>query len=114
MTGVLAGVALSGLKLLLAFSRLDIRVETDGPRRRTVLTLVGAATFLRLPRLAAVLAGVPAEHTLHVPLDRLTSIDHACLDLLTTWADQHAAHGGRLVLDWEALHAKFNAPQARG
>lgn len=107
LVGVLVGVALSAVKLLIAFARLRVRVEHDPALRRSTLYLTGAATFLRLPRLAAALESVPPGHELHVDCERLTYIDHACLDLLTNWAREYEAQGGRLVLDWENLHASF-------
>jgi hypothetical protein len=69
--------------------------------------LAGAATFVRLPQLAAALEQIPDNTELHVELDRLRYVDHACLDLLTNWAKQHEATGGRLVVDWDSLHASF-------
>ncbi|MGD9634390.1 MAG: STAS domain-containing protein, partial [Pirellulales bacterium] len=71
------------------------------------LSLVGTATFLRLPRLAAALEEVPESAELHVDFEQLDYIDHACLDLLMNWAKQHEATGGRLVIDWDSLHANF-------
>ena len=106
LTGVLVGIALAAAKLLYTFSRLTIRV-TDDPRHagRVVMKLVGAATFVGLPKLAAALENIPSDADLHVELDRLTFIDHACLNLLTNWAEQHERVGGRLSIDWDALHA---------
>ena len=71
------------------------------------LGLSGAATFLRLPRLAAALEQVPANAELHVDLEHLHYIDHACFELLMNWAKQHEAAGGSLVIDWDSLHAQF-------
>lgn len=108
LTGVLIGIGLSAAKLLLSFSHLDVSLKVNGPRKdRAVLSLVGAATFLRLPRLAAALDTVPANAELHVDFQGLEYIDHACLDLLMNWAKQHEATGGRLVIDWSSLHANF-------
>jgi anti-anti-sigma regulatory factor len=85
-----------------------VDLKVNGPRKdRAVLSLVGAATFLRLPRLAAALDTVPANAELHVDFQGLEYIDHACLDLLMNWAKQHEATGGRLVIDWNSLHANF-------
>jgi hypothetical protein len=50
---------------------------------------------------------------LHVDFEHLGYIDHACLDLLMTWAKQHEATGGELVLDCESLHAHFNPENGR-
>ena len=50
---------------------------------------------------------VPGDAELHVDFEQLDYIDHACLDLLMNWAKQHEATGGRLVIDWNSLHANF-------
>lgn len=107
LTGVLVGVGLSLLKLLYLFSHLGIRLEADPVRGRTVLYLEGTATFIRLPKLAAVLENVPGNTELHVHIEGLSYIDHACLDLLMNWEKQHEATGGSLVIDWDSLTARF-------
>jgi MFS superfamily sulfate permease-like transporter len=107
LTGVLVGVALAAAKLLYTFSHLEVRVDEDARHSRHVMRLNGAATFVRLPQLAAALEQIPESSELHVELDRLRYIDHACLELLTSWAKQHEATGGRLVMDWNTLHASF-------
>ena len=107
LVGVIVGVILSALKLLHRFSHLDARLDVSEDRQFAQLQLDGAATFLRLPALAAQLERVPDSAELHVRFDHLTYIDHACLDLLIDWARQHEGKGGRLVLDWEQLHGRF-------
>jgi MFS superfamily sulfate permease-like transporter len=108
LTGVLTGVALAAAKLLYTFSHLDVELEKRSDRE-VALHLRGAATFIRLPLLAARLGEVPPNASLHVELRELDYIDHACLDLLMTWARQHEANGGSLVIDWETLHANARA-----
>lgn len=105
LVGVMFGMALAAAKLLYTFSRLSIQTEHDARDNRYVLRLAGAATFVRLPKLAAALEGIPNDAELHVDLDRLSYIDHACLNLLSGWAEQHQSLGGRLKIDWESLHA---------
>ncbi len=107
LTGVVIGILAAGAKLLAGFSTLDVTIETSLDGRRTVLHLRGSATFVSLPKLAAIIETVPANTELHAQLDQLTFIDHACLDLLTNWEKQHAASGGSLVMDWDDLRAKF-------
>ncbi len=114
LTGVLVGVALSAAKLLYVFSRLGVRLDTEPGSPRAVLHLRGAATFLRLPKLAAALERVPPGSELYVHVERLHYIDHACLDLLMSWEKQHQATGGSLVLDWGALTARFHKPRGGG
>jgi MFS superfamily sulfate permease-like transporter len=103
LTGVLVGMGLSIGKLLITFSHLQISCEDEPARGRTQLHLEGAATFLRLPKLAAALEAVPTNRELHVHFEHLDYIDHACLDLLMNWGKQHQATGGRLIIDWEEL-----------
>jgi MFS superfamily sulfate permease-like transporter len=107
LAGVITGVVLSGVKLLYTFSHLKIRLLPEESGRRATLSLSGSATFLRLPKLAACLEQIPANTELHVDMTHLDYIDHACLDLLMTWARQHTATGGKLVMDWDSMHAKF-------
>ncbi len=107
LTGVIVGVVLAAVKLLYTFSHLKIRIDHDARENRFVMHLAGAATFVRLPQLAAALEQIPENTELHVELDRLRYVDHACLDLLTNWATQHESTGGRLVVDWDTLHASF-------
>jgi len=112
LTGVLTGIVLSVLKLVYTFSHLHVRMEPDGGTGRMNLWIEGAATFLRLPRLAAALENVPPSAELHVHMEELQYIDHACLQLLIDWERQHEATGGRLVIDWEDLTARFRNPTA--
>lgn len=108
LKGVILGIALSVIKLLYRFSHLQLRLNVEEGGQRTMLIIEGAATFLRLPSLARALESVPATTELHVQFERLSYIDHACLDLLMNWEKQHRAVGGSLVIDWESLHARFH------
>ncbi len=107
LTGVLVGVVLSGVKLLYTFSHLRTELRVDRERSKASLSLEGSATFLKLPRLAAELERVPKDAELHVDLHDLRYIDHACLELFMDWAKQHESLGGKLVMDWTSLHARF-------
>jgi len=113
LTGVVLGIALSLAKVFYDVSHLDVelRESADDPNRRD-LVLRGAATVLRLPKLAAALERVPRSAELHVHLDELGYIDHACLDLLMSWEKQHESLGGELTIDWERLEAHFRSPSS--
>ena len=113
LTGVVVGVALAAAKLLYAFSHLETKLVADTDNGRATLNLRGAATFVRLPRLASELERVPTQAELHVDFEHLDYIDHACLDLLMTWAKQHEATKGKLVIDWDSLHARFSKENGR-
>lgn len=108
--GVITGIVLSAIKLLVTFSHLDVQLhplESKAGHERVTLRIAGAATFLRLPVLAAKLDEVPQGAHLHVDFEHLDYIDHACLELLMKWEKQHESAGGRLFIDWGQLHARF-------
>lgn len=107
LAGVVTGVVLSAAKLLYLFSHLRVTRRDDPAHDRVDLVLDGAGTFLRLPLLAEALEAVPRGRRLHVHLDGLRFVDHAVLHLLLTFQKQYEATGGRLVLDWDRLHAHF-------
>jgi MFS superfamily sulfate permease-like transporter len=113
LTGVVVGILLSAAKLLLTFAHLQTELTSGPLPKRVRLKLTGAATFLRLPHLAAALEHVPADAELHFDLEHLHYVDHACLELLTNWAKQHEAAGGTLVVDWDSLHAPFRGDATR-
>ncbi len=115
LTGVVTGIVLAAIKLLYTFSHLEIKLETDPLKpQRMFLRLTGAATFIRLPSLACRLEDVSPSAELHVDFEKLDYIDHACLDLLMSWAKQHQSLGGRLVIDWASLHGRFRGPAKQG
>ena len=53
LAGVVVGLVLSLLKLLYAFSHLEVRKDEDPANNRVDLHLKGAATLIRLPLLAS-------------------------------------------------------------
>ncbi|HEY9682218.1 MAG TPA: SulP family inorganic anion transporter [Oculatellaceae cyanobacterium] len=107
LTGVLAGLALSICKLVYTFTHLEIKVGFDEQTNRTSLRLTGAATFLNMPKLADCLESIRPDTELHVHLEGLDYIDHACLDLLMSLDKQMKLSGGSLVIDWSTLGTVF-------
>ena len=109
LVGVAVGVAMSLVKLLYKFSHLSIHMQQEGDR--TLMFLEGAATFIRLPKLAESIESVPQATELHVHIEALSYIDDACLQLLMNWQKQHEAFGGSLAIDWDSLTAKVRGPE---
>lgn len=114
LLGVVAGTVLAAVKLLVMFSHLQAELAYDKKSRTARLELAGAATFLRLPVLAATLERAPVGVELHVDFRRLNYIDHACLELLTTWSRQYEANGGRMIVDWDQLHMRLQSANGHG
>ena len=109
LTGVITGIVLAAMKLLHSFSHLETDLDINTAEKTARLKLEGAATFIRLPALAAELERVPRGFELHVDFEQLHQIDHACLDLLMNWAKQHEGTGGSLIIDWESLQTGTRA-----
>ncbi|MGW4060660.1 bifunctional SulP family inorganic anion transporter/carbonic anhydrase [Amycolatopsis sp. NPDC004747] len=105
LTGVAAGILLALALMLRRMIFSGIHVERDGDRHRVVIE--GALTFLSVPRLTRVLAGVPphAEVTLELLVDYL---DHAAFDCLRGWQQ---AHAGPVTVD-EIGHPWFERGRA--
>jgi len=107
LTGVLIGFGLTLAKLAWKASRLKISLIDLPQDGEMELRLVGAATFLKVPALTQVLGSIPAGVTVHVPLNNLSYIDHACLELLEEWGRANAAKGSRLLIEARGLKRRL-------
>lgn len=110
--GVLIGVAVSAVRLLATFARIDTRLLMRG-RRRFDLLLEGTACFITLPRLADVLDELPDGSRLHVHFEHLHYVDHACVELLEAWEKRQEAFGGELVVEWHELERRYRSGTQR-
>ena len=106
LTGVAMGFGLALLKLIYTFSHLEVKVEEHG--NRVDLRLNGAATFLRLPKLAAAIERVPMDIELHLHLENLEYIDHACMDLIAGARSLREKAGCALVVEYEQLEQRLH------
>ncbi len=107
LSGVIMGFLLATAKVVYVFSHMDIEVE-EGENDRIDLHLEGSATFFSIPKLAASLDRVKQGAEVHVHVEDLTYIDHACLDMLTAWRRRHEATGGTMKLEWETLARRYS------
>jgi MFS superfamily sulfate permease-like transporter len=106
LTGVMTGIVLSIVKLVYTVTYLDIRTKTDG--QRVDIDLIGTASFVKLPKIAAALESVARDAEVHIDIHRLVYIDHSCLDMMTSWREQHEKNGGRVIVEWDGLHQRFD------
>lgn len=114
LSGVIAGLLLSAAHLLWKFSHLEILESpggADGAGRS--MTLLGAATFVRLPVLATALEKIPVGCQLTLDISDIDYIDRACMDLIQNWTKQHVATGGQVTINWDDLHARFQTIRPR-
>jgi ABC-type transporter Mla MlaB component len=57
--------------------------------------------------LASELEQLKPNTNVHVHIQDLDYIDHACIDLLTNWDRQHKTTGGSLEIGWDDLTQKY-------
>ncbi len=114
LVGVLIGLGLALLKLLHTFSLLEVKLESELASKEATVFLCGAATFIRLPKLAAVLESIPQGTKVNIEINQLIYIDHACLDLIANWRRQHIARDGQADVPWENLQQCFRKPENGG
>lgn len=98
LTGVLTGIVLSVLKILYVFCKVDIVREEDD--EQITLTLVGAATFLSLPKISDEIEKLDHHTDLHIDLSGLMYMDHACLEAIKAFERQFKDQGGNITLEW--------------
>jgi MFS superfamily sulfate permease-like transporter len=103
LTGVVIGIVLTAVSLIYKISTLNIQIIKDEENPRMDIYLEGAATFVKLPKLANILEKIPPGTELHIHLEKLAYIDHSCLDLFSTWAKQQEQIGSTLVVQWDGL-----------
>ncbi|RJF93202.1 SulP family inorganic anion transporter [Sphingomonas cavernae] len=85
LTGVLVGLALSLLELAPHVRRLRLRTDQRQEGETREIVLDGAATFVALPKLTALLDDIPAVGRLRLNVERLRHIDHTCAEMLDEW-----------------------------
>lgn len=112
LTGVLTGFALTLLKLLWSASKLRIKVVKTEPGQAE-LHLRGTATFLRVPQLSQALADIEPGTQLRICMDRLSYIDHACIELLEDWGRSARTQGGSLEIRRTALKQRVEGRRRR-
>jgi|GEM_PF-35156 len=106
--GIIAGLAAAVGKIVYTFAKLEIDSQPGRSGKVEDLHLTGSATFLQLPRLASALDAVPPERELHVHIDRLDHIDHACLQLLSSWSRRRESEGlPGMVVEWDELTERY-------
>lgn len=107
LEGVIAGTVLALARLLYTLAKLEGVAVTDG-EGRIELFLRGSATFISLPKLVSILESQPPGKDVHVYIEQLSHIDHACIEQLQTWEKLYQQSGGQVTVEWHALPDKFN------
>jgi MFS superfamily sulfate permease-like transporter len=107
LTGVILGFVLATMKLVYTFSHLEIRREHSEGTNRVDLWMTGSATFFSIPQLGNALESSPRGSEVHFHVEKLDYIDHACLEMLSSWEKLHQSTGGSLVVEWSDLVERY-------
>ncbi len=107
LVGVLAGLGVALAKLLYTTQTLKVSVEKSTDTKPLSITISGTATFVSLPKLANALDKIPMNKEVHLNIDDLRYIDHACLNLLNSWKKFHETQNGKVSVDWKNLESKL-------
>ncbi|MEU5836003.1 SulP family inorganic anion transporter [Streptomyces diacarni] len=94
--GVLLGLLLAVVKTAWETSHVHVETEDPGEGRPLRVTVLGNATFLRLPKLQDQLEALPADRRVELRLEKLRHVDHACALALAQWEEQHNRVAGRI------------------
>ena len=85
LTGVLVGLALSLIEVIPHLRDLRLKVHEHHDEEETRVTLHGAATFVGLVRLNAVLEKQAADRPVHLDLGNVRAMDHTTAETLSEW-----------------------------
>jgi MFS superfamily sulfate permease-like transporter len=107
LTGVIMGFVVATLKLVYTFSHLEIDVKHDQEANRLDISMRGSATFFSIPQLSSTLETSPFGSEVHLHVEKLDYIDHACLEMLSSWEKLHQSTGGSLIVEWSALVERY-------
>ncbi|MEL6487692.1 MAG: SulP family inorganic anion transporter, partial [Pseudomonadota bacterium] len=108
LTGVIIGFVLATLKLVYTFSHLKIDTTHDEETGRVDFWMTGSATFFSIPQLSNALEATPRGAEVHIHVEHLDYIDHACLEMLSSWESQHRSTGGSMIVEWSDLVERYS------
>jgi MFS superfamily sulfate permease-like transporter len=105
LTGIICGLLLSIGTIIYSVTHLGIEIVHE--RKRVDVHLNGAATFIRMPTLIDKLENLPQDAEVRVHIQRLTYIDHACLDAIAAWEKQRNEKGASTIVEWQELMSSY-------
>jgi len=109
LTGIVAGIVLSLLKLLHAISKLEVRVDKDPVSDRVDVLFDGSASFVNLPRFTDALDEIPETGEVHVHIRGLNYIDHAAMEALQNWEKVRVSRGAQVDVAWDEFMSLYQS-----
>ena len=114
LTGIVVGSLLAAAKLI-ASQREKFHKFTSQNKRKTrqpvkrICIFKELRPFCDLPKLAAALESLPDEGEVHLHVEELEYIDHACLDLLDRWECERIRADLPVRVQWQTLHHRYHS-----
>ena len=112
LTGLGIGIALTLFRLVWHFSHLEVHVTTT-PEGTLDVDMLGAATFMSLPKLTDALEALPQDAAVQLHLNHLQYADHACLEFIGDWERRREDAGGTLKIAWAELEERVRSSRMR-
>lgn len=113
LTGLGIGIALTLIRLVWHFSHLEAHISKTADGCIEV-DLLGAATFMSLPKLTEALENLPEDAAVRLHLDHLQYCDHACLEFIGDWERRRLeSAGGTLKIAWDDLEERVRSVRMR-
>lgn len=112
LIGVGVGLLVSFLRIAWVLMHVEVEVTASAADGYTV-ALRGAATFKCRPKLLQKLDSLPKGTQVSLDFKGLLFIDHACLEVIEKWADQHESGGGNVVWNRIVLGQRLHCKPGR-
>lgn len=103
LTGVLAGIGLAISRTVYSLCHLDVKVDQNSTTGNFDVQLSGAATFISLPKISSSLEKIGKGKEVHIHLNNLLFLDHACLETLKEFQRLYERQGGKVEMEWTQL-----------
>lgn len=101
LEGILIGILISVGKLISDLTQIDIQVLESN--NAINVHIQGNVSFITLPKLVSSLDQVPRKKEVHVNVDKISYIDHACIEFLDSWEKRYESEGGKVFNKWDEL-----------
>ncbi len=93
LTGVLVGLALTLFELLPHIRNLRFKVHEEEAGEKKRITMEGAATFLGLTKINAMLESQPVDRPVHLDLGKVRVMDHTTAEAIGEWLTRRRLRG---------------------
>jgi MFS superfamily sulfate permease-like transporter len=103
LDGILIGISASFIKNIYKSFKSTINIEYSNGNKIVTIKMIGNLTFIKLPQITNMIEKIEPKKQIVIDFNRLSHIDHACIDILLDWSEQYKKTGGEITIDWEPV-----------